>query len=129
MGAVVHRQETVEVVSKRWRVPVYVAPCDLVSRQHPDFVITSVPRDANAELIITLVKAGCPVLSETPPATDVAGMSKLWQAVGAGRMVQVAEQYLCSRDTRRAGRWLGGGSLGSLLPSRSRRHTTTTPYR
>lgn len=59
----------------------------------PEVVVTSVPWDVNPGLVTDIVRAGVPVLSETPPAPDVAGLVALWEAVGAGGLVQVAEQY------------------------------------
>ncbi len=47
-------------------------------------------------MVTALVEAGARVLTETPPAPDVAGLQKLWSAVGRTGQVQVAEQYLMS---------------------------------
>jgi predicted dehydrogenase len=60
----------------------------------PDFVVTAVPWDANPGVIRAAVDRGLPVLAETPPAPDLAGMRALWDDVGAADLVQVAEQYL-----------------------------------
>jgi len=59
-----------------------------------DFVVTAVSWDANPDVIRAAVDRGLPVLSETPPAPDLAGMRALWADVGASGLVQVAEQYL-----------------------------------
>jgi len=60
----------------------------------PDFVVTAVPWTANPDVISEAVACGVPVLAETPPAPDVAGLRRLWDAVGGSDLVQVAEQYL-----------------------------------
>ena len=57
-----------------------------------DFVVTALPRTVNAEVVAEAAGSGLPVLSETPPAADLAGLRALWAA--AGPQVQVAEQYL-----------------------------------
>jgi predicted dehydrogenase len=59
----------------------------------PDFVVTAVPWDANPAVIRAAVDRGLPVLAETPPAPDLAGMRALWDDVGEADLVQVAEQY------------------------------------
>jgi predicted dehydrogenase len=60
----------------------------------PDFVVTAVPWHANPGVIVDAVGRGLPVLAETPPAPDVAGLRALWGQVGNSGLVQVAEQYL-----------------------------------
>lgn len=94
VGAAVRRPESAEDVARRWQVPAFLSPAELVAKQRPDFVVTSVPWPVNPEVIATLVESGVRVLAETPPAPDEAGLRALWERVGARRMVQVAEQYL-----------------------------------
>jgi predicted dehydrogenase len=60
----------------------------------PDFVVTAVPWEVNPGVIVDAVDRGLPVLAETPPAPDEAGLAELWAAVGGTDLVQVAEQYL-----------------------------------
>src|SRR6266702_1030635 len=94
VGAALRRPESAEEVTKRWRVPTYLSPDELVSHQKPELVLSSVPWPVNPEVIGTLVDAGVSVLAETPPAPDEAGLRALLARVGARRRVQVAEQYL-----------------------------------
>src|SRR5579875_683319 len=94
VAGVVRRPEAAEEVAKRWSVPTYLSVDEMVAKQHPTFVITSVPRGVNPEIISTLVASRTPVLSETPPASDLDGMRRLWADVGSSGLVQVAEQYL-----------------------------------
>jgi predicted dehydrogenase len=94
VGAAARRAETAERVASDWRVPAYLSPQELIAKQHPGFVVTSVSWPANPEVITAAVDAGVRVLAETPPAPDADGLRALWTRVGARRMVQVAEQYL-----------------------------------
>jgi predicted dehydrogenase len=94
VGAAVRRPERAEEVAAKWRVATYLSPAELVARQKPDFVISSVPWPVNPEVIGDMVEAGVPVLAETPPAPDDSGLEALWGRVGGRRLVQVAEQYL-----------------------------------
>ncbi len=82
-----------EQAAARWGVPAYGSVAELVASQHPDFVVISVPRTVAPGLIGAAVELGMPVLCETPPAADLEGLRRLWQAVGASGLVQIAEQY------------------------------------
>ena len=93
-GIVVRNPEKARSVREKWNVPVFPTVAALIEEEPIDFVVTSVPRAANPSVIVELVAAGVPVLSETPPAEDLAAMKELFGTVThrAGR-VQVAEQY------------------------------------
>jgi predicted dehydrogenase len=60
----------------------------------PDFVVTAVPWDVTPGVIADAAGRGLPVLAETPPAPDSAGLFDLWARTGDTGLVQVAEQYL-----------------------------------
>jgi predicted dehydrogenase len=75
-------------------VPVYTSLGECVDRAAPDFVVTAVPWGVNPGVVVEAVQRGLPVLAETPPAPDAAGLRELWAAVGDSGLVQVAEQYL-----------------------------------
>ncbi len=94
VGVTARRAAVAEDVRARWNVATYSTPAELVRKQKPDFVISSVPPSANPEVVTELVAAGTKVLCETPPAPDLAGLRALWAGVGASDAVQVAEQYL-----------------------------------
>jgi predicted dehydrogenase len=59
-----------------------------------DFLVAAVPRAANPAVIAEAVGCGIPVLAETPPASSLAELRRLWRTVGDSGLVQVAEQYL-----------------------------------
>ena len=94
VGAAVRRPERAEEVGRRWGVSAYLSPAELIAKQQPDFVVSSVPWPVNPEVIATAVEYGVRVLAETPPAPDEAGLRELWARVGDREFVQVAEQYL-----------------------------------
>jgi predicted dehydrogenase len=94
VGAAVRRPGSVEEVARRWDVPVHLSPAELIAKQHPDFVVVSVPWPATPEITAEIVDDGVPVLAETPPAPDADGLRALWARVGGRNLVQVAEQYL-----------------------------------
>ncbi|RKR91977.1 putative dehydrogenase [Micromonospora pisi] len=75
-------------------VPYFGSLADCLATARPDFLVTALPRAVNAEVVTAAVASGVPVLTETPPASDVAGLRRLWDEVGGSGLVQVAEQYL-----------------------------------
>jgi predicted dehydrogenase len=94
VGVVVRTPAAGRETGAAWQVPTFLHAGQLVTDTAPDFVVTAVPRAINPEVVEQLVKADVPVLSETPPATDLRGLLELWSRVGASGLVQVAEQYM-----------------------------------
>lgn len=80
-------------IAKLFNVAI-VASADELNVDQLDFVVTSVPRKVNAEIITRLVERGVAVLSETPPAETVEQMAQLCALVEEGAKIQVAEQYI-----------------------------------
>lgn len=67
---------------------------DALLRSGPgDAAVVVLPAAAAPDVTTTLVKAGTPVLTETPPAPDVLAMHDLWAVLGGDAPVLVAEQY------------------------------------
>jgi predicted dehydrogenase len=92
-GVVVHQNYTTEAAEALWHAPAFTSLEQALQDQKPDFVVVSVPRTAAPAFTTAAVKRGIPVLLETPPATDLDGMRRLWDDVGTTGLVQVAEQY------------------------------------
>ncbi|MGY1590899.1 Gfo/Idh/MocA family protein [Geodermatophilus sp. SYSU D00708] len=113
-GIVTRTPEVGERLTREWGVPTYRSPEALVTAAAPEVVVTSVPREANPDVIRALVDLEVAVLSETPPAADVEGMRRLWADVGGRDLVQVAEQhpYLPAVAALRA--LVETGTLGEL---------------
>jgi predicted dehydrogenase len=78
---------------RRLPVPTFESVAECVAVGKPEFLVTAVPWAVNAGVVEHAVDLGVPVLSETPPAPDRAGLRALWRAVGRSGLVQVAEQY------------------------------------
>lgn len=88
--------DCVGAVARRPRelpVDCYASLDDLLADRSPDFVVTSVSKDANPGILAELVSRGIPVLTETPPADTRDELTALWAEVGSSGLVQVAEQY------------------------------------
>jgi len=93
-GVVTRSAERGDEVSKAWGLPSVRTPEELLAVEKPDFVVASVPWAQMPKTTRELVDLGVPVLVETPPAPDLAGLRSLWADVGSSGLVQVAEQYL-----------------------------------
>ncbi|MEU8013791.1 Gfo/Idh/MocA family protein [Micromonospora parva] len=93
-GVVTRTESRGAVVTADWGVRTFRTTAELLAHERPDFVIVSVPWSVTPEATRELVAAGVPVLAETPPAADLAGLRSLWADVGGSGLVQVAEQYL-----------------------------------
>ena len=74
---VARRPEKVELFTRTWGCSVYATMDEMLESKTLDFVVTSLPWATNPELIKVLVQRGVPVLSETPPAPEVADMVDL----------------------------------------------------
>ena len=89
-------------VARRWAVPTATTVADALAIERPDFVVVSTPWAVTPDVIRELVAHDLPVLAETPPAPDVAGLRTLWADVGRSGLVQVAEHspYLPAHAAR-----------------------------
>jgi predicted dehydrogenase len=93
IGLVGHRRDAAEQLAARADVPAFDSLAGLVAAGRPDFVVGAVSWASMPAVTRQAVELGVPVLSETPPASDLNGLRRLWAAVGASRLVQVSEQY------------------------------------
>lgn len=81
-------------MTEQWGVPTVQTMEAFLDEPDYAFAVVSVSRSVCPEYIALLADAGVPVLSETPPAEDVASLQALWARVGGEARIQVAEQYL-----------------------------------
>ncbi len=81
-------------IEAEWGVPC-CSDLETLLRAAPEFVVTSVPWAVNPPTVKALADRDVPVLSETPPAPDIAAMTDLWTyCQERGAKVQAAEQYI-----------------------------------
>ena len=91
-GVLTRRAEVGARLEQEWGVRTTRDLDDLLA-DRPAVVVTSVPVEANPDVVRALADRGATVLSETPPAADVDGLRALWHDVGTRGRVQVAEQH------------------------------------
>jgi len=100
---------------EQFGVPAFDSVGRMLDQAQPDFVVAAVPRDATPSVLDELVAAGCPVLSEVPPAADVEGLARLYSRLTeAGARVQFAEQYPFRPDLAAALSLVATGRLGTI---------------
>ncbi len=93
-GLVVRDEQKGEAMERQWGIPTYRTLEQLLARERPDFVVLSVNPEAAADYMLQLAEEGLPMLAETPPATDLDGLLRLYDKLGrAGARIQIAEQY------------------------------------
>ena len=114
-GVVVRNPQKAKIFREKWEHPVYDELDEMLSSSDPLFVVTSVPRNANSNIIRQLVERGLPVLSETPPAPDLPQMVELYRFVTEKRAkVQVAEQYFLQPHHASRLTLIGRGLIGKV---------------
>ena len=103
-------------VTEEWGV---AATTDIAEfeRDTFDYVVVSAPAAAAGELVARFASAGLAVLTETPPAVDVAALLSLWRLVGGAR-VQVAEQYHLQPHHAARLRVAADGRIGEVTSAR-----------
>jgi hypothetical protein len=93
-GMVVRDEARGRAMEQEWGVVTYRSLESLLAKEEPSFVVVSVSPSACADYLRQLAALGLPVLAETPPAPDLAGLIRLHEDLTTtGAKVQVAEQY------------------------------------
>jgi predicted dehydrogenase len=87
---------------------------DEMLQEKPLFVVTSVPRAANPDILKQLAARGIPALSETPPAHEIAEMVELYRLVENGAKIAVAEQYHLQPHHAARIAFIQSGKLGQV---------------
>jgi len=113
--AVVSRTEARRAeIERDWGVPTARSVTAAVAIERPDFVVVAVPWPVTPVVIRELVALDLPVLAETPPAPDGAGLRELWADVGGSGLVQVAEHSLLMPAHAARLAALRGGLIGEV---------------
>ncbi|MHA7191918.1 Gfo/Idh/MocA family protein [Arthrobacter sp. MDT2-16] len=113
-GLVARSEDTGRHMEDRWGVRPFASVEDLVTVTSPSFVVVSVPREAAPQTIQRLTELRVPVLTETPPGPDLEALTRLYDLVRRGAVIQVAEQYHLSPLLRAQLQVAGSGRLGRI---------------
>lgn len=112
--AVVRDPAKARAFERRWGVPARpdIASLDPAASR---FAVLCVPADAAPDAVAALAERGVPVLMETPPAPNFAGLERLWALAERGATIDVAEQYPVQPLHAARLAWVRSGRIG--LPS------------
>ncbi len=92
-GMTVRNEARGQELEKAWGVKTYRTVDELLHINDLRFVVVSVPPTVAPQIISTLAEHSIPALTETPPASDLAGLLALHALSKRGARIQVAEQY------------------------------------
>lgn len=93
-GVVARNEARAKDIESDWDVRCFASIAELLAHTQPSFVVASVSPNAVPDVCIELAGHAVPILAETPPATDLAGLVSLYERVSTlGARIQVAEQY------------------------------------
>jgi len=92
-GLVVRNPDKASKLEREWGMRTFRTVDAMLAACEPEFVVTSVAWEPNPGLLEQLAPL-VPVLSETPPAPDLARLQRLSELSAQGARIQVAEQYI-----------------------------------
>jgi predicted dehydrogenase len=113
-GVVTRKADRAQRLNSLFNIDAFQTPQELIDSRRPMFVVTSVPRQVNPDLVEQMAAAGLPVLSETPPAGTVERMNQLYEKVGRNGRVQVAEQFHLQPHHHARIAFVRSGKLGRI---------------
>lgn len=113
-GVVVRDEGKGKQLEEQWGIRTLRTVEELLAADRPAFVVVSVPRAVCPAIIQQLAESGVPVLTETPPASDLEGLIRLHSLVKAGALIQVAEQYPFQPYYQAIQQVIASGRLGTI---------------
>lgn len=110
------REKAVEVASLAGGATVYENYRELLTDSGVDAVLTAVPIESNARVLIDSVRAGKHVIAEKPiAATPAEGLEVLRACSETPKVVLIAENYRYRQDLLKAREILMSGAIGALF--------------
>ncbi|WP_068785822.1 Gfo/Idh/MocA family protein [Paenibacillus phocaensis] len=114
-GLVVRDEAKALMMERQWGVRTYRSVEALLQQEQQDFIVLSVSGTEMLPYLLQLAETGIPVLSETPPAADLAGLELLHSRLGGSSApIQVAEQYHLHPIQQARLRLIESGRLGRI---------------
>jgi len=92
-GIVTHSEASGKKIEEKFAIPTFRTIDDLIQAAKIDFAVVAVPWKIAPERTKELVEKDIPVLTETPPASDLETLIEINKLTERGAKIQVAEQY------------------------------------
>ncbi len=93
-GVVSRNDQRAKEVESKWSVQCHPSIMQLMESTRPFFVVASVSAEAMPDVCTELAGHAVPILAETPPATNLDGLVRLYRGLSElDARIQVAEQY------------------------------------
>jgi len=91
----VRNEEKGKAIEEQWGIVTVRTMEELITQaEYYNFVVVAVAKGVAKEVISKLAMHKVPVLVETPPSTDLAGLIALYDSLPNKAQIQIAEQYL-----------------------------------
>lgn len=113
VGAWLRNPDKRNAFESRWNIPAVSTLAELAAFK-PIYAVVSVPASVSAGLIREAVGHNLAVLTETPPAWDLAQIGELHALVREGAKIQVAEQYPFRPQYQAVSAVIDSGILGTV---------------
>lgn len=94
LGMLVRDAAKGQIIENTWGVKTYRSIEELLGATSAEFVVVSTPRKVTPGILVEVALRRLPVLTETPPAGDIAGLDAVNALTDKGARIEVAEQYL-----------------------------------
>ena len=92
-GMLVRDPDKGRALEQKWGVRTFRSVNELLAAGDFQFVVVSVPWGVCPVMLHALAERDVPVLAETPPAPDLAGLIDICELARQGAKIQVSEQY------------------------------------
>jgi predicted dehydrogenase len=113
-GVITRNPEKAAYFTKQYGVRCFANADDLFAAAKPEYMVVAVSKTICADIAISLMERGVPVLMETPAASDLMALDKLHTSMLPGAKLQIAEQYPFQPMNAARLAFIKDGKLGNL---------------
>jgi len=93
-GVYIRNPKKAELFKSKWNIPIYHTLEDLINNSNHQFIVLAIAKTNVTSTLLQLKNANVPILAETPPATTLDELTRLYSEIDQFNHVQIAEQYM-----------------------------------